>query len=65
MSQYGIRTNLVLPGLGKIIKAFKIRGYTIADEKLDEYTDIVSGIDVIQGNNEAQIIPQTDIYSIR
>ena len=56
-----IRTNLILPGLGKIVKAFKIRGYSFADAKLDEYTDIVSGIDVILGNNEAQIIPQTDI----
>ena len=29
-----IRTNLVLPGLGKIVEAFKIRGYKFADAKL-------------------------------
>ena len=56
-----IRTNLNLPGLGRIVTAFKQNGYTLADKMLHANSDKISNIGIIVGDNESQILPQTDV----
>ena len=56
-----IRTKLKLPGLQKIAQDFSNRGYMLADHLLTTGGDEISNIEIIIGENEAHIIPQTDV----
>ena len=44
-----------------VLSAFLKKGYELADEFLDTGTDEITGIDLILGNNNAQILPQHEI----
>ena len=56
-----IRTALHLPGLRNVAQEFSDRGYKLADAMLLECGDTIANIDVIIGDNEAQLLPQTDV----
>ena len=56
-----IRTKLSLPGLSGIVKEFDNRGYKLADKFLLYGGDTIENISLILGDNEAQIVPQTDV----
>ena len=56
-----IRTNLKLPGLGKLVQAFQKKGYTLADKMLTENCDNINNVGMIIGENESQIIPQHEV----
>ena len=55
-----IRTSLNLPGLHDVVESFVNRGYKLADSLLLHSGDTIANIDVIIGDNEAQVLPQTD-----
>ena len=56
-----IRTSLHLPGLNDVVEAFVDRGYVLADKMLLGGGDEIDHIDIVIGDNEAQIIPQSDV----
>ena len=55
-----IRINLDLPGLSSIVTGFTELGYVLADTMLQNGTDNIADIGMIIGDNEAQIVPQSD-----
>ena len=56
-----IRTKLSLPGLNDVVNDFSEKGYILADKLLLKGGDEISNIGIVIGDNEAQIIPQTDV----
>ena len=56
-----IRTKMHLPGLSAIVNSFIAKGYELADKLLAQGGDCIDNIDIVIGDNESQIIPQTDI----
>ena len=56
-----IKTKLKLPGLQTVVSAFLEKEYELADEFLDTGADEITGIDLILGNNDAQLLPQHEI----
>lgn len=56
-----IKTNIRLPNLSKIANHFIDKGYILADKTLTSCFDCINDLDVILGNNEAHVMPQTDV----
>ena len=56
-----IRTSIHLPGLSRIAKSFQGKGYILADPLLSNVSDKIDNIEFILGDNEAQVIPQSDV----
>ncbi|XP_068202978.1 uncharacterized protein [Palaemon carinicauda] len=56
-----INIKLSLPGLGKVIKAFKDRGYSFADSFLDPKSSEISDIDVLLGSDSSHCLLGKDV----
>lgn len=56
-----IRTKIKLPGLSKVVNGFTNKGYMLADSYLLRETETISGIDLIVGNNDSNVILQQDV----
>ena len=56
-----IRVNLKLPGLGKIVKGFLDKGYTLADLKLNENSNEICDLDLILGSNDPHVLIEEQV----
>jgi len=54
-----IRTNLKISQLGRIVREFKNKGYTLADEFLDGNSSQVSDLSFVLGTNDAATLLET------
>ena len=56
-----INVKLKLPGLTEIAREFETKGYLLADKNLINSADEISDLDLVLGNNDAQVLPQTEV----
>ena len=56
-----INIKMDIPGLGRVVKAFKDKGYTLADKYLRETDNEIKGIDFILGTTNGYCLPQREV----
>ena len=56
-----IDINLKLPGLGKVVKNLKEKGYYLADEFLTETSDNISSVDFVLGSDHSRFLAGQDV----
>ena len=56
-----IKTELNVPGLGKIVDSFRSKNYELADEKLSHLSDDISNIQFVLGTKDSHVLKENQV----